>query len=99
VRTSDLVAVGDEPRLDPAPHGEVAADEEKILIGGPVRDFRRLLEDGVVEEQEQADPEQLDDNLDQEVAAKRQFAEQAELGEREPEFETAQEHDYPPYAL
>ena len=36
-----------------------------------------------------ADPEQFDDDFHEEVAAKRQFAEQAELGEREPELEAA----------
>ena len=58
----------------------------------PVLDLRCLLKDREIERQQDAEPEQLDDNLDQKIAAKRQFAEQAELGEGEPEFDVTQKH-------
>ena len=88
-QVGELVAVVQKQRLDQPPHREIAADEEEILRGGPVGDAGGLLEDGEIEEQQNADPEQFDDDFHEEVAAKRQFAEQAELGERKPEFEAA----------
>src|SRR5262249_28495603 len=91
-QVGELVAVVEEQGLHDAAHGEVAADEEEVLVDGPVGDGGGLLKDGEVEEQEDAEPEQFDKDLDEEVAAKGHLAEQAELGKGVPELEVACEH-------
>src|SRR3712207_8528305 len=54
------------------------------LFQSPPADPVGLAEDGEVEEQEDAEPDQLDDDLHDEVAAERHLAEQAELRQRPP---------------
>ena len=61
--------------------GVVAADEEQVLLRSQPATRSVLAEDHVVEDQQDAQPHRLDDELDQEVGAERHLLSQPEAGE------------------
>src|SRR5262249_7700379 len=80
-------AVLQEERFDNAFEGEVDADEEEVLRLRPAGDDLRLREHRPVEDEEDAEPDNLDGQLDEEVAAEGQFAREAVAGQGEQQLE------------
>src|SRR5205823_1835075 len=80
-QVGELVAVFEEERLDAAFEGVVAAEEDEELRLRPALDVVGLAENGVVEDEQQAEPDHLDGDLDEEVGAEGQLVEQPEAGE------------------
>ena len=72
----ELVAVVEEEHLDQAVHGEETADEEEVLGLGPAGDRAGAGEDHAKERDQDRQPEDLDRDLDQEVAAEGQLSSQ-----------------------
>src|SRR5262249_39914796 len=71
---AELGTVIQEESLDQPLQSEVAAKEKEILRLLPAGDTLRLAEDGAVEHQQNAQPQQLDDDLDEKVGAESHFA-------------------------
>ena len=70
----ELVAIVQEEHLDQAVHGEETADEEEILRLVPAGDRARAGEDRAIKRDQDRQPEDLDRDLDQEVAPEGQLA-------------------------
>ena len=77
----ELVAVLQEQGLDQAVEGEEAADEEEVVGLGPVGDVTGAGEHRAVEGNQDPQPEDLDRDLDQEVAAEGQLAAERVAGQ------------------
>src|SRR5207244_11498787 len=81
----ERAAIRQKERLDQRQQGKIAADEKQILGALPGGDGGSLGEHGLVEGQDDAEPEQLDEHLDQEIAAESQLAGKAKAAEGEVE--------------
>src|SRR5262249_52266010 len=90
-------AVLQEEGFDDALEGEVNADEEEVLRLRPAGDDLGLGEHRPVENEEDAEPDDLDGQLDEEVAAERQLAREPVAGqsEQQPEVTPAGLHAIP----
>ena len=75
---------------------DVTEARSHVLGFVPTGDRVGLREDRPIENNQDAEPDDLDGELGEEIAAKRHLAEQAELGEGIPKFEVARHGDYPP---
>ena len=74
----EFIAIVQEEHLDQAVHGEEAADEEEVLGLVPAGDRAGAGEDRAKKRDQDRQPEDLDRDLDQEVAPEGQLAGQGE---------------------
>src|SRR5207249_4255912 len=78
----ELAAIFQEEGLDDPFQGVVAAEEAEEMGLVPALDAGGLAKDGMVKDEQEAQPQDLDDDLGEEVGAERQLAEESEARER-----------------